>query len=108
MESPETIIEEILDFFSSSPQIIILALVLFSLFRRRAIRGRMMKTLMPAKPASTHTSTSIECTNCGLVNPSVWEKCERCGALLGTNPIKPIPTDTTPNDAAPPLLVKKI
>lgn len=108
MDSPETIIEEILDFLSASPEIVIIGLVLFSLFRRRGSIAKMMKSMTPAKPASTHTSTSIECTNCGLVNPSVWEKCERCGALLGTNPIKPIPADNTPNDAAPPPLVKKI
>lgn len=50
------------------------------------------------------TAIHVECTNCGLVNPTAWEKCERCGAPLATIPKVPPPL----NDNEPPPLVKKI
>lgn len=48
-------------------------------------------------PGSTH----IECTNCSLVNPSAWERCERCNAPLHTK-------KETIEDIEPPSLVEEI
>lgn len=104
MDSPETMIEDILDFLSSTPEFVIIGVMLltvFRIFRRMASSASIMKPLA----RRNHASTSIECTNCGLANPSVWEKCERCGALLGT---KPSETTATPTDADLPPLIKKI
>jgi hypothetical protein len=96
----EAILENIADFLTTTPEFVIIGVMLltmFRVFRRVASRTSILKPLAPRK----HASTSIECTNCGLANPSVWEKCERCGAPLGTKP-------SEPTDADLPPLIKKI
>ena len=52
-------------------------------------------------PVSPTCSLHIECTNCGLVNPSAWKKCERCNAPLHAQ-------KEATEDVDPPSLVEKI
>lgn len=101
MEIPETVIRGIVGFFSNVPELFIIGALLFLFFRRR---NRVSKA-MPPFPVNQrqNKSTSILCNNCGLANPSVWEKCERCGAPLGATTIQ-----QPPPDAEVPPLVKKI
>jgi hypothetical protein len=106
VEAPNPIweaIESVLDFLSTMPEGIIIGFVLLLLFRRRK-GSSTLPTFSPFQIRQRRTqSTSILCNNCGLANPSVWEKCERCGAPLGT-----ATAPTPPPDAELPPLIKKI
>lgn len=87
------VVSDIVGFFA---RFLIIGGAIYSFARFRSPKGRLEKPVL---------STAVECTNCGLVNPSAWEKCERCGALLGTGTKEPAAIS---EDVAPPPLVKKI